>query len=186
MKRFATGLAAAVVVAGMALAADAPLKGFSRDGNDDLFGYYMTSTPVKVGKMELDHLHIGMKEDLAKWEKGTERLDTYAPIMLQFTDTASKMVKNEENGQMYHANLPRVLPTAYRIQGNTIAWMGTSKEVGAVSFTGTIDRKKIATFNAKAGTEVGAGDTSAPVIKGDLTVAGKVFKNVAFSWSGGD
>jgi len=179
-------LAAAVLIAGIALAADAPLKGFTRDGNDDLFGYYMSSTPVRVGKMELDHMHIGMKEDLVKWEKGIERLDTYAPIMFQFTDTGSKMVKNEENGQMYHQNLPRVLPTAYRIQGNTIAWTGTSKEVGAVSFTGTIDRKKIAKFNAGAGTEAGPGDTSAAVIKGDLTVAGKVFKNIALSWSGGD
>ncbi len=183
-----TIFAALAVVLGVSavLAADAPLKGFSRDGNDDLFGYYMASTPVKVGKMELDHLHIGMKEDLVKWEKGTERLATYAPIMFQFTDTSSKMVKNEENGQMYHANLPRVLPTAYRIAGNSIAWTGTSKEVGAVSFTGTIDRKKIAKFNAGAGSEAGPGDTSVPVIKGDLTIAGKVFKNVALSWSGGD
>ncbi|MBL6853927.1 MAG: hypothetical protein ISS15_11955 [Alphaproteobacteria bacterium] len=186
MKRFMTALAVVFVAAGMALAADAPLKGFTRDGKDDLFGYYSPSAPVKVGKFELDHLHIGMQDDLVKWEKGTERLATYAPVMFQFTDTSSKMVKNEENGQMYHANLPRVLPTAYRIQGNNIAWTGTSKEVGAVSFTGTIDRKKIAAFNAKQGTEAGPGDTSAPVIKGDLTVAGKAFKNITFTWSGGD
>lgn len=186
MKRLVTALAVVLVAAGMALAADAPLKGFSRDGNDDLFGYYGTATPVKVGKFELDHMHIGMKEDLVKWEKGTERMDTYAPFMFQFTDLSSKMVKNEENGQMYHSNLPRVLPTAYRIKGNTIAFAGASKEVGAVSFTGTIDRKKIAKFNAAAGTDAAQPETGEAVIKGDLTVAGKVFKNIAFSWSGGD
>lgn len=180
MKSFlaaALGLSLAIATA---FAADAPLKGFAKDGNDDLFGYYGTATPVKVGKMELDHMHLGMKDDFTKYIKGTERLPTYAPFMFQFTDLGSKMVKNEENGQMYHANQPRVLPTAFRIQGNMIAFAGTAKEVGAVSFTGTIDRKKIAGFNG------GRDSQGEIVIKGDLTVAGKVFKNIGFSWSGGD
>ena len=164
----------------MAVAADAPLKGFSHDNKTEISGYYMPVKPITVGKFTLENLSIGGLDDLKKYETGKGRIPTYAPVMFVFQDTTSKKLKNEM-GDDYYANEPRVLPAAYRIRGNTIAFEGKDRQVGAVSFTGTIDPKIV-----KALMDQGIMDTDKIVIKGDLTIAGKVFKGVNFRWFGGD
>jgi hypothetical protein len=182
-------LAFAVLLSGAALAAAPALTGFSRDTNDELFGYYLPPDPphaVTVGHYQLQTFAIGILDDLKKWEAGKDRSADYAPVMFQFTDLSSAMVKNEESGQMEHSGTLRVLPTAYRIKGNTIAFVGSAREIGAVTFTGTIDVKAIKALNAKNGTDNAQAQSSGDVIKGDLTIAGKVYKNIGFSWFAGD
>jgi hypothetical protein len=180
MQRFVATLAMVLVAADMALAADTPLKGFSHDNTTDLFGYYLSKVEIRVGKFRLDSFDIGTLDDMKKYESGRERLPTYAPVMFSFQDTTSKQLTNE-NGGTYYQNEPRVLPTAYRLRGNTIAFTGTDKQVGTVTFTGTIDIKGLKA--AQAGNNL---STDKVIVKGDLAIAGKVFKGVSFTWFGGD
>jgi hypothetical protein len=180
MQRFTTALAVVFVAAGMALAADAPLKSFSHDNKDDIFGYYMPVKEIRVGKFRLDSFDIGTLDDLKKYESGRERLPTYSPVMFSFQDTTSKQLTNE-NGGTYYQNEPRVLSSGYRVKGNTIAFIGTDKQVGTVTFTGTIDIKGLKA--AQAGNTL---STDKVIVTGDLTIAGKPFKGVTFTWFGGD
>jgi hypothetical protein len=183
----ATLLSSALMVPTVAATVTAaPLHGFSRDTNDELFGYYLPASEIKVGHFQLQAFAVGILDDLKKWEAGRERSAVYAPIMFQFTDLSSKMVKNEESGQMEHAETLRVLPSAYRLKGNTIAFAGSAKGLGTVTFAGKLDIKAIKALNAKNGTENAEAQSPGPVMTGDLTIAGKVYKNVAFSWFAGD
>lgn len=157
-----------------------PLKGFTHDNTQELFGYYMPKTEIRSGKFRLDTFSIGTLEELKAYESGKDRMATYAPVMFAFQDIASKPLKNEM-GDTYYANEPRVLPVAYRIKGNTIAFMGRDPQVGTVTFAGTIDLKAL-----KAAADGGTLSTDKVIIKGDLTVAGKLYKGVEFTWFGGD
>ncbi|HUO88797.1 MAG TPA: hypothetical protein VMU08_06460 [Rhizomicrobium sp.] len=179
MSKQLAAVAAALALATLAFAAEVPLKGFSHDNKDDLFGYYFPSPEIRVGKFRLDQFGIGTLDELKTYESGRGRLPTYAPVMFTFEDTTSKQLTNELGGT-YHANEPRVLPTAYRIRGNTIAFAGSDRQIGVVTFSGTIDRAAL-----KAAQATGM-ESDKPVIRGDLTIAGKTFKGVGFRWFGGD
>jgi hypothetical protein len=168
----------ALIVSAAAFAAGTPP--FRHDNTAEIFGYYMPKTEIRVGKFRLDTLSIGTLDDMKKYESGKERLPTYAPVMFVFQDVTSKKLKNEM-GDTYYANEPRVLPTSYRIRNSTITFSGTDKQVGAVSFSGTIDIKAL-----NAVRDQGLLDTDKVIVTGDLTVAGKVFKGVKFRWFGGD
>jgi hypothetical protein len=176
---------AVLLLSGAALAGDA-ITGFSHDNKGELFGYYLPPDGTQIGHYELHDFAIGPFEDLKKWETGKKRMATYAPVMFQFTDLSSKLVKNEESGQMEHENEVRVLPSAYRIKGNTIAFVGSSKEMGAVTFVATMNLKEIGRLNAINGTENAQAQSSGDVMKGDLTVGGKTFKGIGFSWFAGE
>lgn len=184
MKIRSIALAAALTLGTAALAGDA-ISGFSHDNKSDLFGYYLPPDGIKVGHFVLHTFAIGQMDDLKKWETGKERLTTWAPVMVSFTDLTSKTVKNEESGEMEHQDV-RVLPTAYRIKGNTVAFVGAMKGIGTVTFTGTLDVPAIAKLNAAAGTENGKSESEGNVLKGDLTVGSQTFKNIGFSWFAGD
>ncbi|MBS0473143.1 MAG: hypothetical protein JSR60_18885 [Proteobacteria bacterium] len=177
---FLMPLFGAVLLLGSALAGDAPLKGFSHDNTQEIFGYYLPKAEIKSGKFRLDTFSIGTLDELKGWESGKDRMPTYAPVMFTFQDLMSKKLKNEM-GDTYYANEPRVLPTAYRIKGNTIVFSGSDKQVGVVTFMGTIDLKAL-----KAASDGGTLSTDKVIIKGDLTVAGKLYKGVEFTWFGGD
>jgi hypothetical protein len=177
MKRFLVSVVASWAFASMAMAG-AP-SGFSHDNRDDLSGYYFPSHEIRVGKFRLDQFGIGTTEELKAYESGRGQLATYAPVMFSFEDTTSKQLKNEMGGT-YYANEPRVLPAAYRIRGDSIVFAGTDRQLGRVTFTGTINRKAL-----RAAQATGA-ESDGPVIRGDLTIAGKAFKGVGFRWFGGD
>lgn len=185
MKIHSFVLAASLALCTSALAGDA-ITGFSHDNKGELFGYYLPPDGTRTGHYLLHDFAIGPLDDIKKWESGKERLTTYAPLMFQFTDLSSKMVKNEESGEMEHSVEVRVLPSAYRIKGNTIAFAGASKEIGTVTFVGTLDLKEITRLNAVNGTDNAEAQSKGDVMKGDLTIAGKTYKNIGFSWFAGD
>jgi hypothetical protein len=186
MNMRSVGAAAAVILLSGAVLAATALTGFSHDNKGELFGYYLPPENTKIGHYVLHDFAIGPFEDLKKWETGKERMATYAPLMFQFTDLSSKLVKNEESGEMEHEGEVRVLPTAYRIKGNTIAFSGSSKEMGAVTFNGTLDIAAITKLNALNGTEDAQAQSKGDVMKGDLSVGGKTFKGIGFSWFAGE
>jgi hypothetical protein len=184
MKIYSAALAALLALGTTALAGDA-ITGFSHDNKTDVSGYYLPPAHTKVGHFELHAIALGAVDDLQKWETGKARMITWAPVMFTFTDLTSKMVQNEESGEMEHSDV-RVLPSAYRIKGNTVAFIGASKELGTVVFTGTFDVKRAAALNANIQSADPKQLPEDRIMKGDLTVGGTSFKNLAFSWFGGD
>ena len=153
---------------------------FSHNNRSELFGYYMPTVVLRIGRYRLDQISIGTLDELKSYEAGQRQSRTYAPVMMTFSDLSSKQQTNEL-GNVYYMNAPRVLPTAYRIKGNNLSFAGVNKQVGAVSFDGTLDSKTLKEY--QAGTRSGP---APPVLKGDLTVAGTTFRDVTFTWFGGD
>lgn len=158
------------------------LHGFSWNAKADLFGYYMPSKEVRFGKFVLENFAIGDAASFRDFAAGKFNGQPYAPAMFAFNDTTSQKVHGE-TGDGYK-NAPRVLPATYAFTGNAVRFGGSDRQIGAVTFTGTFDLKAVKaaqTAQSKA-TEA----PSAPVLKGDLTIGSKTYKNVTFTWFGGD
>lgn len=176
--------AAVLVFALVAMACGVPsgkagdLHGFTSDKKQDLFGYYMPVGSVRVGKFELANISISDIADFKKFEGGGYKGTPFASVMLEFNDTTSP----KKQGDMgdYYTNAPRVLPNAYSVTGTNITFIGTDKQLGVVTFTGTLDLADI-----KAA-QNGGESSEKQVLKGDLTVGTKTLKNVTFTWFGGD
>ena len=165
------------LVAGTSPAGQGPP--YAYDSKVDLFGYYMPTAEVKVGKFKLNNLAIGGNDDFRKYLAG-DRMATYAPVMIAFDDVTSKQRTNEM-GQPYYENSPRILPTAFNISGASVTFAGHDKQVGDVAFNGTLapymldpkfkpDQRAVMNMAALAG---------------NLRVGGKSYK-VMFNWFGGD
>ena len=162
---------------GVPASGDAPLKGFSSDKSRNLFGYYMPQGSPRFGKFVLRTITLGEPSDFTKYETGKNDIKQYAPVMIEFDDVTSQK-KQGEMGE-YYANAPRVLPSAYRLAGDTLSFAGSEKQVGHVTFTGKLDRAKVKAAQ-------GGGSLEAVVLAGDLTVGSKTMKHVTFTWFGGD
>lgn len=166
----ATALLALSIAPGASLAEDGT---FTHEAGVDRFGYYFPpeslssdSAPM-VGSFRLEHFHIGIPEDMDKWESG-DRPDPYAPVMFVFVDTSSPQVENEMGGTSYE-NSVRVLPTSYSVTASEVTFAGTDKDVGEVTLR--------AEFLSD---EPGAG------LRGDLTFGGETYEDVEFTYFGGD
>ena len=151
---------------------------FSHDPRLDAFGYYFTETEVKSGNLKLTSLNIGQASDFADWEAG-KRMTTYAPIFLAFDDVTSPTAVNEL-GQTYHTVSIRVMPTAYRVDGQAVSFHGADRNLGQVTFAGVFDLEALKTVKT-----TGPGETQ-PVLKGDLQVGDQQFRNISFMVFGGD
>lgn len=169
-------------------AAAADPTGFSHPAGSDLFGYYMAKTDVKVGTWQLVNFHLGGEDDFAKWE-ANDRMTTYAPVMMEFDNTASPKQTNEL-GAEFHTESERVLPSAYAIAPDgKIDFVGTGAKLGKVTFHGKIDMnllKAMSGANGSATPPPADADPDATVMTGTLTVGDQTFENLAFTWFGGD
>lgn len=117
--------------------ADAGLSGFSHKAGENLFGYYIPTQDVRVGDLRLDHLHIGGKTEFAAWEAG-QRSETYAPVMLEFSDLSSPVETNELGAEVHTVRV-RVLPSAYRLGDGDFRFVGEDARVGTVTLDGMLD-----------------------------------------------
>lgn len=151
---------------------------FSHDPALDAFGYYLADAAVQSGNLKLTSLNIGRPSDFADWEAG-KRPATYAPIFLAFDDVSSPTAENEM-GQIHHTVTLRVMPTAYRVDGQQVSFHGVAPGLGEVTFTGAFDLAALS--KAKA---AGPGQTT-PVLTGDLRVADQSFRKVVFRYFGGE
>lgn len=151
---------------------------FSHDPKLDSFGYYLSDAVVQVGTLKLTSLNVGQASDFADWEAG-KRPATYAPIFLEFDDVSSPTAENEL-GQTYHTISVRVMPTAYRVDGREVRFHGVDPRLGQVTFTGAFDLEAL-----KAAKAAGPGAPK-PVLKGDLRIGDRQFRNVGLSYFGGD
>ena len=163
-------------------AAPATLTGFSHDKALDVFGYYQPVSPIKVGTLQLSHLHVGQLSDLDAWEArgGPEPDIPYGPVMLEFADVTDPAVAHEAVDRDPNTTF-RVLPTAYRVDADELRLAGRHERLGEVSFAGKLDSAAV----RRAATPEGLpGDTV--VLRGTLTAGGQRFENAAFTWYGGD
>jgi hypothetical protein len=151
---------------------------FSYDPGLDGFGYYFTDAVARSGNLKLASLNIGQASDFADWEAG-KRPATYAPIFLTFDDVTSPTAENEL-GQTYRTISVRVMPTAYRVDGQEVSFHGVDPRLGQVTFTGAFDLDAL-----KAAKADGPGEPQ-PVLKGGLQVGEQQFRNISFLYFGGD
>lgn len=151
---------------------------FSHDPKLDSFGYYLTDAQVQVGNFKLTSLSIGQASDFADWEAG-KRPATYAPIFLAFDDVTSPTAENEL-GQIHHTVSVRVLPTAYRVDGQEVSFHGVDPSLGEVTLTGALDVAAL-----KAAKAAGPGQLN-PVMTGVLRLGDQEFRNITFKYFGGE
>ena len=151
---------------------------FSNDPTLDSRGVYLTRAVVQSGNLKLASLDIGQARDFADWEAG-KRPTTYAPIFMTFDDVTSPTAENEL-GQTYRTVSIRVMPTAYRVDGREVSFHGVDPNLGQVTFTGAFDLKAL-----KAAKAAGPGEPK-PVLTGVLQVGDRAFRDIVFSYFGGD
>jgi len=171
------GALAFSLVAGTSPAGQNPA--FVYDSKVDLFGYYMPTADVRVGRFKLNNLALGGQDDFKKYLAG-DRMATYAPMMIAFDDVTSPQ-KTNETGQPYYTNAPRVLPAAFKVSGASVTFAGHDKQLGEVAFKGMLAPYMIDPKFKPEQREA----MSMAALTGDLTVNGKTQK-VMFTRFGGD
>ncbi|WP_421931393.1 hypothetical protein [Phenylobacterium sp.] len=152
--------------------------GFSHVKGEDVFGYYIPNTEVKVGNWRLENISFGLEEDFTAWEGGA-RDGPSAPIMFDFVDVTSANGENEM-GQTTYAKTIRVLPTSYKIGGGDLRFTGKDATLGVVQLDGTVDMAALKRARAAG---PGAQET---VLRTGLMIGQTPFKNLSFNWFGGD
>ena len=108
-----------------------------------------------------------------------DRTKTYGPVMLEFVDITSPARKNALGNVTYSVKL-KVLPDAYAVTDDRVRLVGKHPKLGDVRMDVKIDPsalKKSKTTKGKDGVTVAAGA---------LQVGDTPFKDVAFTWRGGD
>mgnify|MGYP003639564820 CR=1 FL=1 len=154
------------------------LQGHVRSVNDDLFGYYFSGKELRVGSFVFSMISLGGPGEFDAYENGKNEYESYAPFMLEFEDVSSAKKENEL-GQVYYENSPRVLPVAYKVSKEVLAFKGTDPLLGEVSFHGQLDTVALKKSQEGESPEI-------IVLTGDLTFAGETFRGVTFTWFGGD
>jgi hypothetical protein len=165
-------------VAEPAVPVDPSFTGMRRPKGDDQFGYYLPVNEVKVGDYRLDNLHVAGQMGFNDWETG-QRTKTYAPVMLEFVDITSPARKNALGNVVYSVKL-KVLPDAYAVTDERIRLVGKHPKLGDVRLDVKLDP---ATLKKTKGTK---GKDGLTVAQGALQVGDTPFKDVAFTWRGGD
>lgn len=165
-------------VAEPAVPVDPTFTGLTRPKGDDQFGYYLPTNEVKVGVYRLDNLHVAGQMGFNDWETG-QRTKTYAPVMLEFVDITSSARKNALGNVVYSVKL-KVLPSAYAVTDDRIRLVGSHPKLGEVRFDGKVDPAALKKSKASKGKD------GLTVVSGALQVGDTPFKDVAFTWRGGD
>ena len=161
-----------------AVPVDPSFTGMRRPRGDEQFGYYLPVNEVKVGDYRLDNLHVAGQMGFNDWETG-QRTKTYAPVMLEFVDITSPARKNALGNVVYSVKL-KVLPDAYAVTDERIRLVGKHPKLGDVRLDVKLDPvalKKTKGVKGKDGLTVATGA---------LQVGDTPFKDVAFTWLGGD
>ena len=168
----------AAPAAAPAVPIDASFTGLTRPKGDEQFGFYLPTAEVKVGNYRLDNLHIAGQIGFGDWERG-DRTKTYAPVMLEFVDITSPARKNALGNVVYSVKL-KVLPDAYAVTDERVRLVGEHPKLGQVRLDAKIDAAALKKSKATKGKD------GATVATGALQVGDTPFKDVAFTWRGGD
>jgi hypothetical protein len=131
---------------------------FRHSQTEDLSGFYFPAGEVGDGDGRLLLVFIGQTAEFEAWEKG-ERGGGFAPILLEF------------------AGGERVLPDRYEVSDDRVRFSGTSEDLGRVTLEARLDAGSLALAKRNLGPD------SEPAMEGGLTVGGRSFSGVKFSWS---
>ena len=165
-------------VAEPAVPVDPSFTGMRRPRGDEQFGYYLPVNEVKVGDYRLDNLHVAGQMGFNDWETG-QRTKTYAPVMLEFVDITSPARKNALGNVVYSVKL-KVLPDAYAVTDERIRLVGKHPKLGDVRLDVKLDPVALKKTKSVKGKD------DLTVATGALQVGDTPFKDVAFTWRGGD
>jgi hypothetical protein len=182
VSRLALALALGASAIG-ALAAAHREKPFSYTADDsiDIAGVYQpVHEPFVIGHYKLDGIRVDSVQDFRLYEKEKRHSHTSAPIRVMFGDPSivpadSDLTDDPPDYELY------ALPRSYRIENESIAFDGYHPKLGRVTFRGKLDRAAIKAANAQ---DSAVSDGS--VLKGNLTVGGKLYSDVEFFWFNGD
>ena len=161
-----------------AVPVDPSFTGMRRPRGDEQFGYYLPVNEVKVGDYRLDNLHVAGQMGFNDWETG-QRTKTYAPVMLEFVDITSPARKNALGNVVYSVKL-KVLPDAYAVTDERIRLVGKHPKLGDVRLDVKLDPVALKKTKSVKGKD------DLTVATGALQVGDTPFKDVAFTWRGGD
>ena len=180
MKRFvlgaALGVALGVSATGTLAARHEKPSGYAADGSIDLSGIYQPMRhPFKIGRYELIGITIDNADDFHSYAR-EKRHGRSAPIMLFFDDLSVERA----GGRLREYELV-VLPRSYRVDNESIAFDGRHPKLGRVTFLGKLDGASV-----KAAEVQDSPESDGSVLKGDLTVGGKLYHDVEFFWFNGD
>ncbi|MBN8552767.1 MAG: hypothetical protein J0L52_07730 [Caulobacterales bacterium] len=155
------------------------VEGFAHQAGANLFGYYLPVSDVQIGDLKLSHLHLGDEAAFNDWELTQGRGPTnFAPMMFQFDDLSSPTIANELGGQTPEV-IVRVLPSGYGVSDRVVRFVGVDPTLGEVRFEGQ--------FVEPAFTQARSGeDVAGPVLRGNLTIGGRIYEGQSFTWTGGD
>ncbi|HRH20331.1 MAG TPA: hypothetical protein PLE81_06780 [Brevundimonas sp.] len=155
------------------------VEGFAHQSGADLFGYYLPVSDVQIGDLKLSHLHLGDEAAFADWEQARGQGPTnFAPVLFQFDDLSSPTIANELGGQTPEV-IVRVLPTGYGISERMVRFAGTDPTLGEVRYEGQFVQPA---FHDRRS---GAAPTE-PVLRGTLTIGGRIYEGQSFIWFAGD
>ena len=141
----------------------------------DSSGYYLPTAEGGEGGWVFHHMFLGQKPEFEAWEAG-QRSGTFAPVMIEFENTASPMVQTELGES--RSGRDRVLPTRYRVTNRRVEFEGRSAGLGIVRFEGDLDPGALAESKRNLGSEDA-------VLTGTLTVGDQV-RRVSLRWWAGD
>ncbi|QBQ50058.1 hypothetical protein E3U41_07275 [Brevundimonas naejangsanensis] len=180
--------AAMILAAGLLLAAagcdrpdrdaeaPAPARAaFSHDLPEDVSGYYVPVTEVRVDNWRLHHLFMGQVPEFIAWEAG-QRTAGFAPVMIEFEDMAGPPVATDAGERRRRL---RLIPAAYAVTEDRVRIEALSGGLGAVSFEGKLDQDALSHARRNLGDE-GA------VVTGRLKVGNRTFDGVSMRWWAGD
>ena len=183
--RLALGLALGASATGT-LAASHHGKPFSYTADDSIgiSGVYQPTHDglsvggyqFKIGHYVLDGIRVDWAPSFRSYEGEKQHSRKLAPIMFMFSDRSIVHPDHDEaNHELY------VLPRTYHVDNNSIAFDGRHPKLGRVTFLGKLDRGPIKAAEAQDDPV-----TDGSVLKGDLTVGGKLYHDVEFFWFNGD
>lgn len=150
---------------------------FSHEADFDAAGFYFTQSNIRSGAWRLARVGVGAPSDFETWEAG-DRGSSFGPIVFEFEDAASPSQAGETGGEGHSGSI-RILPDAYVLNGQRLAFFGHDKTLGQVTFDGRLD--KAALTEAKAN-----GSSQTAVLTGTLKVGGKTYDKVSFTYFVGD
>ena len=151
------------------------LRPFRHDGRHDVSGVYLPANPVRIGKWQLADIRMDTLEQFAAYEANPHPTAADAPVELMFDDMTSPEMRIE--GHATRARTHQGVPSSYDVEGGRVNFAGSDDVLGAFQFKGYL------AFSAlgRARKTNGSDET---VLSGTLTVGGKTFANLGFTWSG--
>ena len=140
------------------------------------FGYYLPMEEIRVGDLVLSHVFIDDAASTDAWS-GPADDAAFAPVMLQFDDTASDWIENEIGGG--YARTVRVLPQRFAITADRVIFAGESDVFGSVMLDARYDRQAVIDAEPE-------GVANAVVLDGRLQLGEQIIEPAQFMWFAGD